>query len=92
MADENEETTTSEQEEGTQETEQSRTAKNTVAVEDVGPCKKKVTIEVPEETIKEAADEQYRELRKDAVLPGSAALDISRSWSRRTAKRSESPA
>jgi len=70
MADENEETTASEQEEGTQETEQPRTAKNTVAVEDIGPCKKKVTIEVPEETIKEAADEQYRELRRDAVLPG----------------------
>jgi trigger factor len=70
MADENEETTTSEQEEGTQEAEQPRTAKNTVAVEDVGPCKKKVVVEVPEETIKEAADEQYRELRREAVLPG----------------------
>jgi trigger factor len=70
MADENEETTTSEQEEGAQEGKQPRTAKNTVAVEDVGPCKKKVAVEVPEETIKEAADEQYRELRRDAVLPG----------------------
>jgi len=70
MADENEETPTSEQEEGAQESEQPRTAKNTVAVEDVGPCKKKVTVEVPEETIKEVADEQYRELRRDAMLPG----------------------
>jgi len=70
MADENEEATTSEQEEGTQESEQPRTAKNTVAVEDVGPCKKKVVVEVPEETIKEVVDEQYRELRRDAVLPG----------------------
>jgi trigger factor len=34
-----------------------------------GP-KKKVVVEVPDETIKEAADEQYRELRRDAVLPG----------------------
>ena len=70
MADENEETTASEQEEGAQETEQPRTAKNTVTVEDVGPCKKKVIVEVPEETIKEVVDEQYRELRRDAVLPG----------------------
>jgi trigger factor len=70
MADENEETTASEQEEGTQDSEQPRTAKNTVAVEDVGPCKKKVVVEVPEETIKEVVDEQYRELRRDAVLPG----------------------
>jgi hypothetical protein len=37
MADENEETTTSEQEEGAPEGKQPRTAKNTVAVEDVGP-------------------------------------------------------
>ncbi len=70
MADENEETTATGPEEGTQETEQSRTAKNTVAVEEVGPCKKKVVIEVPEETVKEVVDEQYRELRRDAVLPG----------------------
>ncbi len=70
MADENEETTASGQEEGTQEGEQLRTAKNTVAVEEVGPCKKKVTVEIPDETIKEVVDEQYRELRRDAVLPG----------------------
>ncbi|MCU0916228.1 MAG: hypothetical protein MUC88_16955 [Planctomycetes bacterium] len=70
MADENQETPTSELEEGAQGGEQPRTAKNTVAVEDVGPCKKKVVVEVPEETIKETVDEQYRELRRDAVLPG----------------------
>ncbi len=70
MADENEETTASGPEEGAPEGEQPRTAKNTVAVEEVGPCKKKVTVEIPEETIKEVVDEQYRELRRDAVLPG----------------------
>ena len=74
MAEEKQGTTASEPEEGTQQTELSaqekRTAKNTVAVEDVGPCKKKVRVEIPEETIKEMADEQYRELRRDAVLPG----------------------
>jgi len=47
-----------------------RIAKNTVAVEDAGPCKKKVVIEIPEESIKELADEQYRELRREAVVPG----------------------
>lgn len=70
MADENQETTATGPEEGTEKAEQLRTAKNTVAVEDVGPCKKKVTIEIPEESIKEVIDEQYRELRRDAVLPG----------------------
>ncbi len=54
----------------TEEQEQPRTAKNIVTVEDAGPCKKKVSIEVPEESIKEAIDEQYKELSRDAVLPG----------------------
>ncbi len=53
-----------------QEQETPRTAKNTVTVEDAGPCKKKVSIEVPEESIKEAIDEQYKELGREAVLPG----------------------
>jgi trigger factor len=70
MAEEKQDTTASEQEEGTQGIQESRTAKNTVAVEEIGPCKKKVSVEIPEETIKEMADEQYRELRRDAVLPG----------------------
>lgn len=70
MAEENEEMTASELEEAAPEGEQPRTAKNTVVVEEVGPCKKKVIIEIPEETVKELADEQYRELRREAVLPG----------------------
>jgi trigger factor len=47
-----------------------RTSKNTVTLEDAGPCKKKVVVEVPEETTKEMADEQYRELRRDVIVPG----------------------
>ncbi len=47
-----------------------RTAKNTVTVEDTGPCKKKVVIEIPEESIKELIDEQYKQLGREAVLPG----------------------
>ena len=43
---------------------------NTVTIEDAGPCKKKVLIEIPAEAIKQTTDEQYEELRKEAALPG----------------------
>ena len=46
------------------------TANNIVTIEDSGPCKKKVSVEIPEETIKSVLDEQYEELRRDAVVPG----------------------
>jgi trigger factor len=45
-------------------------SKNIVTIEDSGPCKKKVSIEVPAEVIKETLDEQYNELRRDAEVPG----------------------
>ncbi len=44
--------------------------KNVVTIEEAGPCKKKVIIEVPEEAIKNATDEQYNTLRKEALVPG----------------------
>ena len=44
--------------------------KNNVKIEEVGPCKKKVVIEIPEEAVKAATDEQYGELGKDSVVPG----------------------
>jgi len=69
MAEEKQETTPETTEE-TQQTEEPRTAKNTVTIEDAGPCKKKVVVEVPEETMKDMADEQYRELRREAMVPG----------------------
>lgn len=50
--------------------EQPQASKNTVTIEDAGPCKKKVIIEIPEESIKAATDEQYETLRKDALVPG----------------------
>ena len=51
--------------------EQEATAvKNTVKIEEAGPCKKKVIIEIPEETVRTATDEQYESLRKDALVPG----------------------
>jgi trigger factor len=52
------------------EEQQPKTSANIVTIEDAGPCKKKVIIEVPEETIKKATDEQYNTLRKEVVLPG----------------------
>ncbi len=44
--------------------------KNTVTIEDSGSCKKKIIVEVPEETIKALLDEQYQDLRKEAAIPG----------------------
>ncbi len=44
--------------------------KNTVTIEEAGPCKKKVVIEIPEEAIKNAIDKQYNDLRKEALVPG----------------------
>ncbi|MHC4149177.1 MAG: trigger factor, partial [Planctomycetota bacterium] len=44
--------------------------KNTVTIEEAGPCKKRVTVEMPAERVQEATDEQYEELRKEAIVPG----------------------
>ncbi|MHC4559522.1 MAG: trigger factor family protein [Planctomycetota bacterium] len=44
--------------------------KNIVTIEEAGPCKKKVVIEIPEETIKNATEKQYEDLRKEALVPG----------------------
>lgn len=44
--------------------------KDIVTIEDSGPCKKKVSVEILEEKIKKKIDEQYENLRKDAVVPG----------------------
>jgi len=44
--------------------------KNTVTVEEAGPCKKLVSVEIPEEAIKNATDEEYKTLSKDALVPG----------------------
>jgi len=44
--------------------------KNIVTIADTGPCRKKVSIEIPEEIITKAFDKQYRELSKDAEVPG----------------------
>ncbi len=50
--------------------EQQDEIKNTVTIEEAGPCRKKVIIKIPEEAIKNATEEQYETLRKDALVPG----------------------
>ena len=52
------------------EEEQPEGPKNTVMIEDAGPCKKKVIIEIPEEAIGKATDKQFEDLRKEAQVPG----------------------
>jgi len=52
------------------EEQQSTALKNTVTIEEAGPCKKKVIIQIPEESVKNATDEQYESLRKEALVPG----------------------
>jgi trigger factor len=39
-------------------------------VEDVGPCKRKITVQVPAENVTEKFDENYENLRKNIDLPG----------------------
>jgi len=56
--------------EATKDEEESKGPKNIVTIEDAGPCKKKVLIEIPEEAIKKATDEQFKELHKGAEVPG----------------------
>jgi len=65
-----EETKTGEEDAAAGEEEASATAKNIVTIEEAGPCKKKIAIEIPQESIQGATDKQYNELRREAVLPG----------------------
>ena len=65
-----EEQSTVPEEESTASKEESTALKNTVTIEEAGPCKKRVIIEIPQETIKKATDEQYSTLRKEALVPG----------------------
>jgi len=44
--------------------------KNTVTIEEAGPCRKKVIVEIPEEAVKAALGEQYTELQREAIVPG----------------------
>jgi trigger factor len=50
--------------------EESQEPKDIVTIEQAGPCKKKVIIEIVQEKIKNVTDKQYKELGKEAVVPG----------------------
>lgn len=41
-----------------------------IKIEDAGPATKKVSIEVPQELIASKLEEQFKQLRRDAVIPG----------------------
>jgi trigger factor len=41
-----------------------------VTIEDAGPATKKVSVEIPEDRIKGELTKQYKELRKEAAIPG----------------------
>ena len=41
-----------------------------VTIEDAGTCKKKVSIEIPREKIDYTTETQYKELGKEAIIPG----------------------
>jgi len=52
------------------EQEESPEPKDIVTIEQTGPCKKKVIIEIAREKIKKATEKQYKELGKEALVPG----------------------
>src|SRR5215212_8660747 len=41
-----------------------------VRIEDLGPATKKVSVEIPEDRIKAKLEEQFKELRSQAAIPG----------------------
>lgn len=41
-----------------------------IKVEDAGPGAKKISVEIPEERIKAVLEEQFRELKREAAIPG----------------------
>lgn len=43
---------------------------NIVNIVEAGPCKKKISVEISEEAIKMAFDQQYRKLNRDTKVPG----------------------
>jgi len=44
--------------------------KDIVTIEDAGPCKKKVSIEIARQKIDYTTEKQYKELGKEAMIPG----------------------
>lgn len=51
-------------------TETKEEVKNIVKITEGGPCKKKISIEIPAEKVSSYLDEQYKTLGRDTVVPG----------------------
>lgn len=45
-------------------------ADNVVTIEESGPCRKKISVEIPEKTIKASLEEQFQDIKRDAAIPG----------------------
>ena len=45
-------------------------ADNEITIEDSGPCRKRINVEIPEKTIKASLDEQFQDIKRDAAIPG----------------------
>jgi trigger factor len=58
------------EEQDTKQTETKEEIKNVVDITDAGPCKKKISIEIPQEKITKVLDGQYKELGSQTVVPG----------------------
>src|SRR5215470_14945541 len=59
-----------EREEGTDvATEDQKDYEYNVRIEDMGPATKKITVDIPEDRIKNKLAEQYKELRSQAAIP-----------------------
>jgi len=57
-------------EQGTQAEQEETEFQYPVTIEDVGPAEKKVSVEIPHDRILAKLDEQYKELRTQAAIPG----------------------
>jgi trigger factor len=51
-------------------TEEEKDYEYNVRIEDTGPATKKITVDIPEDRIKNKLAEQYKELRSQAAIPG----------------------
>ena len=68
--------------EETQEEEQEK-INPTVSIEDAGPCKKKIKVEVPAEKVAAEIDKTYKDLLKDMEVPGFRKGHVPRSVAER---------
>lgn len=54
----------------TKDAQEQQEIQNIAQISDAGICKKKISIEIPEAKIRQALDKKYKDLKKEATLPG----------------------